>query len=373
MNKKEILEIRKQFSPVNCAITRIATCYVNNEKVMSQGEAKAFLSLPEEEAFKYFELFKKTLSGSLGKNMFNIDYPTVDGGSSEQNFMYNLRKSKLNNEEMLTDFFERIVESYVTLDNYIIVLIHGNYDVPGKTSDQMELFDASEEVYEYLLGCICPVNLSKPGLTYNTKRNDVEDRIRDQLIEVPQDGFLFPAFNNRQSDINSLLYYSKKPAIIQEEFQHMLTGNVRPLSSEEEKSSFSQILNNLNDPQLNTMKELHTYIVEKEAEFPDDKLNAGKDEIGSLLKSSGYEEEQISIFKEQYVQTLGEKQQLSLKSLTNTKTFTIKTADLTLKVDAQRSDLLVPKIIDGTSCLVIPISDNQVMVNGVSTTIIKEK
>ena len=32
MNKKEILEIRKQFTPANCAITRICGCYVDHEK-----------------------------------------------------------------------------------------------------------------------------------------------------------------------------------------------------------------------------------------------------------------------------------------------------------------------------------------------------
>ena len=32
MNKKEVLEIRKQFTPANCAITRIAGCYVDHEK-----------------------------------------------------------------------------------------------------------------------------------------------------------------------------------------------------------------------------------------------------------------------------------------------------------------------------------------------------
>ena len=32
MNKKEVLEIRKQFSPKNCAITKICGCYVDYEK-----------------------------------------------------------------------------------------------------------------------------------------------------------------------------------------------------------------------------------------------------------------------------------------------------------------------------------------------------
>ena len=57
MNKKEILEIRKQFTPANCAITRICGCYVNHEKEKICQSKQAFLSMPEEEAYKYFDIF----------------------------------------------------------------------------------------------------------------------------------------------------------------------------------------------------------------------------------------------------------------------------------------------------------------------------
>ena len=69
MNKKEISEIKKQFSPNNCAITRICGCYVDGEKNKKTELKEAFLSLSEEEMFKYFEIFKKTLSGTIGKNL----------------------------------------------------------------------------------------------------------------------------------------------------------------------------------------------------------------------------------------------------------------------------------------------------------------
>ena len=75
MNKKEVLEIRKQFSPENCAITRICGCYVDHEKEKKMEMKKAFLSLPEEEAFKYFDIFKHTLSGTIGKNLINMKIP----------------------------------------------------------------------------------------------------------------------------------------------------------------------------------------------------------------------------------------------------------------------------------------------------------
>lgn len=59
MNKKETLEIRKQFTNENCAITRICGCYVDAEKQIRTELKEAFLSLPEEEIFKYYEIFRK--------------------------------------------------------------------------------------------------------------------------------------------------------------------------------------------------------------------------------------------------------------------------------------------------------------------------
>ena len=60
MNKKEVAEIRKQFTPQRCTVTRIRGCYVDYEKNIKTELKEAFLSLPEEEAFKYFTIFKKT-------------------------------------------------------------------------------------------------------------------------------------------------------------------------------------------------------------------------------------------------------------------------------------------------------------------------
>ena len=161
MNKKEIAEIKKQFSPANCAITRICGCYVDGEKTIKTKSKDAFLSLPEEEMFKYFDLFKKTLSGGIGKNLMDMEFPLeqeTSGGTQE--FLLRLRDSKLQDDSLLDEFYQKIIDFYNYGENYYIILIHANYDVPGKSSDGEEMFDASDEVYEVLLCSICPVRLA---------------------------------------------------------------------------------------------------------------------------------------------------------------------------------------------------------------------
>ena len=54
MNKKEVSEIRKQYTPERCTISRICGCYIDAEKNIKTELKEAFLSLPEDDAFKYF-------------------------------------------------------------------------------------------------------------------------------------------------------------------------------------------------------------------------------------------------------------------------------------------------------------------------------
>ena len=243
MNKKEVLEIRKQFSPENCAITRICGCYVDHEKEKKMELKKAFLSLPEEEAFKYFDIFKHTLSGTIGKNLINMEFPLdqeLNGGTQE--FLMKLKDSKLQDDMLLEEFYDKIVESYEYGENYYIILIHAVYDVPGKTKDGLEMEDASDTVYEHLLCSICPVNLTKAGLTYNAATNNIEDRIRDWIVEAPVKGFLFPAFQDRATDVHNVLYYTKKPEELQPYFVEHVLGSTTPLTAGDQKTTFQTIV-----------------------------------------------------------------------------------------------------------------------------------
>ena len=75
-----------------------------------------------------------------------------------------MRDSELKDESVLDEFYDKIIQNYYYPGNYLILLIHQVYDIPGKTSDGIDMEDASDEVYNYILCSICPVTLSKPGL-----------------------------------------------------------------------------------------------------------------------------------------------------------------------------------------------------------------
>ena len=260
MNKKEISELKKQFTPDNCTISRICGCYVDAEKEKRLEMRESFLSLSDEEIFKYFEIFKKTLSGTIGKNLLNLEFPlTTEAEGGEQEFLLRLKNSRLTDDSLVDECYDKIIEHYYNAENYFIILVHAAYDVPGKARDNTEMFDSSDEVYEYILCCICPVKLSKAGLCYNEAENRIRDRIRDWIVELPERGFLFPAFNERSTDLHALLYYSKKPEELQAEFVENMFGCEVSLTAGEQKESFQAVISDTLGEECNyeTVKTIH--------------------------------------------------------------------------------------------------------------------
>ena len=369
MNKKEVLEIRKQYKPEECSITRICGCYVDGNKEILAQSKEAFLSLPDEEIFKYLTIFKQTLSGTIGKNLLNMEFPLeqeMPGGTQE--FLLQLRDSKLHDDILLEEFYQKIIEHYNYGENYYIILIHVAYDIPGKSTDGSEMFDASDEVFDYILCSICPVHLSKEGLCYNPETNHMENRIRDWLVEAPVKGFLFPAFNDRSNDIHNLLYFSKQAEDLQPEFIENALGCIFPMSAGSQKDTFQAvIMNTLGEScEYEVIRNIHDNlqeIIEEAKESPEPPVLT-KPEFKRLLANSGASNESIEQFDTSFDCIAGEKAEFLVSNIAETRKFSIETPDVVIKVSPERSDLVEQKIIDGIPYLVIPMTTD-VEVNGV--------
>ncbi len=373
MNKKEILEIRKQFTPANCAIMRICGCYVNHEKEKICQFRQPFMAMSEEEAFKYFDIFKHTLSGTVGKNMMNMDFSfesEMQGGPQE--FLRKLRDSELKDDMLVEEFYDKIIEHYHYGENYYIVLIYGAYDVPGKASDGMEMEDASDTVFKHLLCSICPVNLSKAALSYNPHTNIMEDRIRDWIVEMPMNGFLFPAFNDRATDLHSMLYYSKNPEELQPELIEEVFGAGIPVTAKSQKQMFDAVVAETlgEDCEYEVVRNLHDNLYEMMEEHKEqpEPLELSKADVKKLLEKSGAKEEAMEVFDKEFDTVAGERTTLLASNVVNVKKFSVETPDIVIKVNPERADLIETMEIEGRKCLVIAIDDH-VEVNGVTVKI----
>lgn len=369
MNKKEVSEIKKLFTKERCAINRICGCYVDSEKEKRLELREAFLSLPEEEMFKYFDIFRKALSGTIGRNLLNMEFPFEQSiGNGSQKLLLQLRDSELKDDELLNQFYDQIIETYYHPENYLILLIHGSYDIPQRTTDGLEMDDASDYVYNFIMCSICPVNLSKAGLCYNAQTNHIEDRVRDWIVEMPELGFLFPAFNDRNSDVNSLLYYSKSAKEFCREIVEDILGCREPLPAAVQKESFGNIIADTfgTDCDLDTVRVIHDKLnemLEETAQDPDPVI-LDKTDVRSLLYRSGAQEEHLKDFDERYDALVGENETIMASNIVNTRKFEIKTPDVTVNINPERTDLVETRVINGRRCLVIELNDS-VEVNGI--------
>lgn len=377
MNKREISEIKKQFKKDNNAITRICGCYVDAEKQIKTSLKEAFFALSEEEIYKYYEIFKKSMSGAIGKNLHNLEYSIHDEGEdSAHHTLMQLRSEKLTDDEMVDSFYNKIIENYEYGENYYIILIHSAYDIPGKAGDGMEMFDASDEVYNHILCCICPVKLSEPGLAYNETSNHIEERVRDWWVQAPMTAFLFPAFNDRSTDIHSLLYFSKNPEELHLEFIDTCLGCHLPLSFKGQKEVFQEILNDTlgEEFEYGIVRQLHENLTELTEEHKEDMepLRLSAPQVKDLLEKSGVEADKLERFDRIYEEAAGENTTILVSAVTGSGKFAVKTPDVEIKVNPERLDLVETRFIEGRRCLVIAVEDN-VEVNGMSVKMWEEE
>ena len=371
MTRKELNEIKSQYTLEQCGILRLCGCYVDGERNKITQFNENFLNLPEEEKHKYFDIFKKTLSGTPGKNLvdmkFNVDAYADEGART---FLMNLRDSGLKDDRLLDEFYDRIINNYSYVGNYLILLINQVYDIPAVTTDNIEMDDASDEVYSYILCSICHVNLSKPGLGYDEEDNNFHDKKQNHMVDVPDVGFLFPAFNKRSADEDMTLFYTKDVSEFEDGLIDCLLDCAVPLPAKQQKETFTSLVNEAlgEEADLEIVKNIHEnleqIIEEKKQESPAPVM-LDKTEMKDLLEKSGVKEEKLENFEEHFEMAAGEHGKLVASNVSSGKKFEVKTPDVVIKINSDKTDIVSTQVIDGRQCLVIQI-DERLEVNGIS-------
>ena len=428
MNKKEVLELKKRFKKDAATFTRVCGCYVdaNHEKVCKFGNT--FLNLEEDEFYKYLEIANKALSGTLGNNLLELHFPIEEeevGG--RQQILMALRDTKLQDDNLLDTFYDLVIDTFDHAGNYLIVLFHDAYDVMTRTSDNNNL-DESEEVYEYLICAICPVDLSKPGLGYLENEQRIGPRVRDWVVGAVDTAFLFPAFNDRSTDIHSTLFYTKNTKEPHSEFMANGLGCGIERTATEQKMAFHSIVRNVlgaedehTDEVLLDMQQNLSEMIDEYEETHDDEEDVfllDKEVVGKLLADSNVTEEKAARIEKSVDEAFGEKppaaehvsdsralaqnelrlEKLALEDQVGSLTVQLnqkddelkerttqliekqeeidnyiaetKTYDVVLRVKPEKASQIHSQMIDGQKCLVIPMGeDEHAAINGVNTTV----
>lgn len=428
MNKKEVLELKRRFKKEAATFTRVCGCYVdgNHNKVCKFGNT--FLNLEEDEFYKYLEIANKALSGTIGNNLLELKFPIEEeevGG--RQHILMALRASKLEDGNLLDTFYDLVIDTYDHAGNYLIVLFHDAYDVMSRTSDNNNL-DESEEVYEYLICAICPVDLSKPGLGFLEDEHRIGPRVRDWVVGAVDTAFLFPAFNDRSTDIHSTLFYTKNTKEPHSEFMANGLGCGIERTATEQKMAFHSIVRNVlgaedehTDDVLLDLQQNLSDMIDEYAETHDDDEDVfllDKEVVTKLLADSDISEEKAAKIEKSVDEAFGEKppaaenvidskalvqnelrvEKMALEDQVGTLTVQLnekdealaertsqliekqeeidnyiaetKTYDVVLRVKPEKASQIKSQVINGQKCLVIPMDeDEHATINGVNTTV----
>lgn len=368
MVQKEIAEIKKILTNTDCCIHKLAGCYIDANKEMHIIPHGKFLVLPEDEQHKYFDLIKKGLSGRPGKNLVNLEFNKEAGKTvHNRDTLMELLDSELKDEALLEKYFESIKASYDYVDNYYIMVLYGIYDVPGQTTDGIGMDDASDVVYKFNLTLICPMKPSKAGLIYNPVDNSLENAMRNMMVEPPMHGFLFPAFNDRATDIHSVLYYTKKPSELNDGLLDDVLGCVVPATAGQQNEMFINAIEAVDEMTFDKAKAIYSNIREREIELKDapEENVVDKNDTARILEESGFEEEEIATFKKNFDEQTEVNGKVLLSNVfEGSNKLKIKSGKTEVSLPMEFTDYVEVRKIDGKNCIVIEIND-ELMVNGV--------
>jgi len=370
MNNSEILELKKRLKFSDDASFKIESCYIIGSEKRIQSRQNTYLTnLEESDRHKYIEILKKGLSGVLNRNLLNLSFKRSMEGEDAQKYLISLRDSALSDEGCMDKMYEKIMENYSTVGNYLVITLYDAYDVPREGTDGFSQGE-SEEVFRYFYTCICPVNLAKAALSYHEEENVIAARIRDWVVEMPDVGFLFPAFNDRSSDVNSLLYYCKDPLMIRPEIISDCLGCEEELTSVAETKMFKNIIEDvINEvPEYDTLQIVRS-VQDNLADMLENKVYSyeptiDKKETARLLRDSGIKEEHLPIVEEKFEKEVGEGGYLHPERIKEKGKLEVKGDNVKISVKTEASSLVEIRMIDGRKCLVVPI-DSDMEVNGI--------
>lgn len=377
MNQKELREIRKRFTLDKDSISHVYGCYVNAAKDIVARMDMSMGLMEQEEAELYLKLLKKSISGTLGKNLLDIEFSTKQvEDSDEHRLLQALRQSHLRDEDMRELFYKRVIESLdFGDDSYVILLASDSYDIPFKGRDDELWEEGSNEVFDYIICCICPVKDAKASLRYFAEEQNFRGASSGHVLGNPELGFMFPSFDDRSTNIYNALYYSRGLVDIHHEFiDGIFNIEKSPMSAGAQQHAFTDVLCESlgEDCSLDVVKAVHGQIrqqllVHKESKDPE-VPELFVEDLDDVLKHSGVPEEKVEVFNEACRKEFGDQSILNPINVMESKKFEMKTPEVKITVDPEYTYLITTQEIDGSQYLLIPAGEG-VTVNGIDISV----
>lgn len=352
MTKKDIAFIKKiignaEYTPV----MRLVSCYVDtaHDDIRFQ-EPQTFLCLDESELVQYCQFFKKGVSGKLGSTVMELDV--------KKNLIESLRSTSLSDLEEIKSVAMTIRDNYTAEENYCIFFAYGSYDLPGYDGND------SEEVYPFLLILIQPCCLSKPGIKYDSPKNEFTNRMAEPILNPPTYTFLYPALDALHTDVSKAVFYSKNEKVSGKAGQIISTlfGTEIPLSPNSQKEGFHDLLQNAYNENVpyesicGIYDRLQETLVDMQLSGEDVKFS--NDElVNTIIEYGSVPEKKREQLKESAAEYEG--CSFSISNLVPSKV-NIDTGGISIKTEIERLSQIERRVIDGVEYYLIPANSSSI-------------
>lgn len=373
MTDRELREIKRRFRPERSNIAKIVGCFVNENKEIIYRINQSIEFSDSAASEKLLATMKKALSGSIGTNLTNIEFSTKQVLESEEHkLLMKLRESRLSDSEALESLYSRVIESLSLEGNYVILLASDLYDVfdYGKDGEKGE----SSEVFSYLISAVCPLKNLPEALTFKESDNLFHMLGASAVLASPEIGFMFPAFDDRKTNIYGALLYTKNLGESYPDFCEKIFAAKAKMPPKVQKSAFSGCLTEALSEECSyeVVRSVHTQLEEivqshKESKDPEP-LTITKATVKTLLENCGVEEQKIEKLEAALDESFGAGAQLTPKNIVSLNKFELHTPDVKINVSPEHRDLVSTQTIGNTKYVMIKVT-GPVEVNGITINI----
>lgn len=376
MNKKEITELKKSLKSDNGYFTmdRILTAFVDAEKNILYNNTHSTYTMTVEDRDIYDETLLKILNTNIGKNFKEFAFPNsaYEEGQS-QNILYNVVKGELKDTEYNNTYIEHIVNNLMYAGPYTIITAFCVYNVRKKNSNDEFNEDGEDELYKFILTAICPADTGDDGFIFDSNNKEIIKKLNTELIinKAPSDGFIFPVFNNRSSDINYVGIYSKSKAKPNISMIENVMSCTFTTTSDVEKNNFQTILKTVVDEDLNynfinnVNDKIKDIIDQNRDETEAATIDSNK--LEDIFSECGLNQDRVNMVKPVYEKLCGDNE-LTAYNLVDYKT-TVDIDGIKVNIKSYDTDKVRTSVIDGRRCLIIDIDDPTVEINGLPVTL----
>lgn len=370
MTDKELREIKRRFRPDRCNASSVVGAFINENKEIIY-RINQPLGLTEQDTSEMLlGVMRKILSGNIGTGVSEIEFSTRQVEAAEEHkLLMRLRESSLKDKEALEAFYAKVAETADIEGNFAILLINDVYDVFKKSSDG-EYAD-STEIFNYIACAICPVKNAPEALSFREADSLFHTSGGASTLSSPELGFLFPAFDDRTTNIYGALYYSRSKSQQRGEFTNAVFGCKAPMPPAIQKATFSDTLSSAlsTDCTLDVVKAVHAAVgdmVEHHKETRDpEPLTLNKNTVTTVLESVGIDAEKIEAFGKEMDAGFGLGANLAPKNLVAYNKFELKMPEIKINISPEYRDHVTTREIGGEHYLMVKIT-GPVEVNGIA-------